>query len=230
MTIYKAKTRPRATAPRPTMLAAAPPVLSAGAEPVGELAPEALEAAALVAEATAELAAEAAPEAAAEGARLAGTETEMPADSQMPARMGTSSVGRGSASSWGMGWTREGFNVLAWSSGWHLLDTQVVTDLVMAAWPVVHWHLTSETPQPDSGMAATRQGTWGGGVPSVYGVSLWEALYKTRALTAQLGTWDRSGVWAETTTSEAAAAAMVEKRMLRDWWLGGFGIERVLFV
>jgi len=167
------------------MLAAAPPVLSAGAEPVGELAPEALEAAALVAEATAELAAEAAPEAAAEGARLAGTETEMPADSQMPARMGTS---------------------LAWSSGWHLLDTQVVTDLVMAAWPVVHWHLTSETPQPDSGMAATRQGT------------------------AQLGTWDRSGVWAETTTSEAAAAAMVEKRMLRDWWLGGFGIERVLFV
>jgi hypothetical protein len=51
-------------------------------------------------------------------------------------------------------------DVLAWSSGWHLLETHEVTDLVMAAWPVVHWHLTSETPQPEAGMAATRQGTW----------------------------------------------------------------------
>ena len=32
--------------------------------------------------------------------------------------------------------------------------------------------------------------------------------------TAQLGTLDRSGVWAETTASEVAKAAMVEKRML----------------
>jgi hypothetical protein len=152
------------------MLATAPPVLSAGA-PVPEA--EALwlaEAEALwLAEAEAE--AEPVAAAAAEVARLAGTETEIPADSQIPARMGTS---------------------LAWSSGWHLLETHEVTDLVMAAWPVVHWHLTSETPQPEAGMAATRQGT------------------------AQLGTWDRSGVWAETTTSEAAAAAMVEKRMVMD--------------
>jgi hypothetical protein len=73
-------------------LATAPPVLSAGAEPVGEaLAPEALEA---ECEAVAEAAAPLAAEAAAEGARLAGTETEMPAASQMPARMGTSSVVR----------------------------------------------------------------------------------------------------------------------------------------
>jgi hypothetical protein len=34
--------------------------------------------------------------------------------------------------------------------------------------------------------------------------------------TAQLGTLDRSGVWAETTASEVAKAAMVEKRMLID--------------
>jgi hypothetical protein len=48
------------------------------------------------------------------------------------------------------------------------------------------------TPQPELGTAATRQEI------------------------AQLGTLDRSGVWAETTASEVAKAAMVEKRMLID--------------
>ena len=175
------------------MLATAPPVLWAGGVPeaeADELRLAVADARTELAEARTELAAPLAALLAAEAAELtapvaaalAGTETEMPTAWQMPARTGAS---------------------LAWSAGLHLLDTQEVTDFAMAAWPVVHWHFTSETPQPDSGMAATRQGT------------------------AQLGTWDRSGVWAETTTSEVARAAMVEKRMVIDVKSRKDEVERV---
>lgn len=49
-------------------------------------------------------------------------------------------------------------NVLARSSDEHLLGRQDSSELVMADWPVVHWQVMSVTPQPDPGMADTRQG------------------------------------------------------------------------
>lgn len=51
-------------------------------------------------------------------------------------------------------------NVLAASSAEQREGMQDVSELVMAAWPVVHWHITSDTPQPDAGMAAIRQVTF----------------------------------------------------------------------
>ena len=90
---------PRATAPRPATLAAAPPVLSAGADEVAEAAREeavAAETTDLTAPET-EAATEEAAEAAAEGAAVAreeGMATEKPAAEQRPARAGTTSVGR----------------------------------------------------------------------------------------------------------------------------------------
>jgi len=78
----------------------------------------------------------------------------------------------------------------------------------MAPWPVVHWQVTSVTPQPEPGMAATRQATF---LLDQYEETLqWELGRHT----AQSGTAERSGVWAETTASEVANAAMVEKRMV----------------
>jgi hypothetical protein len=164
---------PRATAPRPTALAAAPPVLWAGPEVVADAAPEARDAAELamdaaddLAEAIAELAAEAAPviidleadmdmDAAEVAAAEAGTETEIPAALQRPASAGATSVGQlvlVFQIDVGAG------NILARSSDEHLLGRQDSSDLVIADWPVVHWQVTSVTPQPDPGMADTRQG------------------------------------------------------------------------
>lgn len=78
----------------------------------------------------------------------------------------------------------------------------------MAPWPVVHWQVTSVTPQPEPGMAATRQATF-----CLYQYE--EKLqWELGRHTAQSGTAERSGVWAETTASEVANAAMVEKRMV----------------
>lgn len=60
------------------------------------------------------------------------------------------------------------------------------SELVMAAWPVVHWQFTSVTPQPEPGMAATRQATF-----------VWLAEgdnWEPGRRTAQSGTAERSGV------------------------------------
>lgn len=51
-------------------------------------------------------------------------------------------------------------NVLAASSAEQRVGMQDWSELVMAAWPVVHWQVTSVTPQPEPGMAATRQATF----------------------------------------------------------------------
>lgn len=165
------------------MADAAPEVADAAREDADAAADEAAdaaeEAAELIAEPAelimldmAEVAAEAAELAAPLGAMVwteAGTETEIPAAEQTPARA-EATLGISSAEQ------REG--------------RHCSRELVMAPWPVVHWQVTSVTPQPEPGMAATRQAT------------------------AQSGTCERSGVWAETTASEVANAAMVEKRIL----------------
>jgi hypothetical protein len=102
-------------------------------------------------EPAAELAMDAAEVAAAE----AGTETEIPAALQRPASAGATSVGRlvfVFQLDVGAG------NILARSSDEHLLGRHDSRELVMADWPVVHWQVMSVTPQPDPGMADTRQG------------------------------------------------------------------------
>ena len=154
------------TAPRPAALATAPPVLSAGAEvladPVAEaireLATEAAEESAELTAAEADAAAELAPEAAADVAAATeeGIATEMPAAAQIPARAAGTSVGR-------LGWVsmrRMLGHILAASSAEQREGMQDSRELVREAWPVVHWHVTSVTPQPDEGMAATRQVTF----------------------------------------------------------------------
>jgi hypothetical protein len=49
-------------------------------------------------------------------------------------------------------------DVLAISSGWHRPGAHARSESWIGPRPVVHWHFVSAMPQPELGMAATKQG------------------------------------------------------------------------
>lgn len=51
-------------------------------------------------------------------------------------------------------------NILATSLASHFCGAHPISELVMLSRPVVHWHVVSVTLQPESGSAATKQGSW----------------------------------------------------------------------
>jgi hypothetical protein len=142
-------------------------------------------------------------------AALAGTEMEIPAAWQMPARTGARAVA----------------GLACWQG--KEKDCLGHTGLVLSRACGRHTRgdgagnggLASGALARDVGDTAARGGNGSNEAGNLGRMSVYclGAAYEKEAHTAQLGTWDRSGVWAETTTSEVAKAAMVEKRMLSDY-------------
>lgn len=86
--------------------------------------------------------------------------------------------------------TRAGWR-LASSSGEHLVGTHFMSAAVRGSRPVVHWHLTSVTAQPDAGRASVKQGTAHEGTALRPALAFWALTRAAEAATARTEAWKR---------------------------------------